>query len=49
MEGITNGFSIADEGSQVQMAQVKNYKSGIAPQNKPVVDRKIKAQIEQGN
>lgn len=49
MEGITNSFCIMDEGSQVQMAQVKNHKLAIVLQNKPVVEREIKAQNKQGN
>ena len=49
MEGITNGFRITDEDMKVQITQVKKHESAIAPQNKPVVERQIKAQIEQDN
>ena len=34
---------------KVQITQVKKHESAIAPQNKPVVERQIKAQIEQDN
>ena len=49
MEGIRNGFRITDSGSHVQKVQVKNHKLAIVPQNKPIVEREIKTQIEQGN